>query len=132
MDITALLTGAGISTGIGIIGKVVGFWKDSGVTAAQMEERLNTFKDELQTSVATTKQTTADFNTHLKETVSELRAVVLTVAKLQSSQDVTNVMVNKTLESIVHRCEANDRMSIETQNMLGRLIGEIKLQNSKT
>ena len=101
MDIAAMLASAGIGTAVGIALSAVKNWHESGVAAKTLEQRVGFIKEEL---VESSKRRDGD----LKETITELRAVVAVVAKLQGSQDVTNSMVARTLESISRRQDALD------------------------
>jgi len=101
MDIAAMLASAGIGTAVGIALGAVKSWHESGVAAKTLEQRVGFIKEEL---VESSKRRDGD----LKETITELRAVVAVVAKLQGSQDVTNSMVARTLESISRRQDALD------------------------
>jgi esterase/lipase len=141
MDVMAMLTGAGISTGVGIIAKVLGFWKESGVTEAQLQERLATMKEELRKTTETMKEetrktaenvgrTTAEFNDGQKQTVAELRAVVVTVAALQGSQDVTNKFTAQLLDSLAKKAESHDRIINETQGMIGQVLQQLRRNGS--
>jgi len=136
MDVIGMLAGAGISAGAGILAKAVGFWKDTGITERQMEERLETLKAEMKVASAALEKTKNEFNDDMKQTIAELRAVVLTVAKLQSSQDVTNLMMARSMESLVRKSELHDERILEanhrfaelqtTQSMLRTILEEMQ------
>jgi len=126
MDIAAMLTGAGLSAGVGIIGKVLGFWKDSGVTEAQLQERLQVMKSEMAKAAESLAKTTDDLNRDLREALSEQRAVLIMVAKLQSGQDVINQVTSKTLDAIIAKADQRDRMIQETQGMIGQILQEVR------
>lgn len=136
MDVIGMLTGAGISAGVGIVAKAFGFWNSAGITEAQLQERLAFLKEEMKTSAVVLAKTTSDFNDDLKQTIAELRAVVLTVAKLQSSQDVTNMMVMRSVESLLKKAEQHDDRIAEanhkfaeiqtTQSMIRSILDELK------
>lgn len=126
MDVMAMLTGAGISAGVGIIAKAVGFWRDSGVTEAQLGERLAQMKEEMRKTAETLGKSTSETNDGVKQTVAELRAVVITVASLQASQDVTNRVNEKLFDSLTRKSENHDRIINETQGMIGQVLTELK------
>ena len=126
MDVMAMLTGAGISAGVGIIGKVVGFWKDSGITEAQLQERLVQMKEEMVKTADSLGKSTRENNEVFRSTVAELRAVVITVASLQASQDVTNKVTEKCLDTLTRKSENHDRIISETQGMIGQVLTQLK------
>ena len=131
MDVVGMLTGAGLSAGVGIIGSALGFWKNSGITEAQLQERLQQMKEEMKRSAETLERSTHDFNDDLKQTIAELRAVVVTVASLQGSQDVTNKVTEKLLDSLARKTENHDQLISQTQNMIGQVLAELK-RNGKS
>jgi hypothetical protein len=117
--------------GAGIVAAALQFWKNSGITEAQLSERLISIKEEIARGAAIIAKGDEEFKRDLKETVNELRAVVLTVAKLQSSQDVTNAVTARTLESITKKMEAYDHRFSELETTQG-LIKEILTLLKKT
>lgn len=130
MDIVAMLTGAGISASVGIVGKVLGFWKDSGITEKELKDRLDQMKAEMDRTADSLGRKTSDFNSDLKQTIAELRAVVITQASLQSSQDVLNKITEKMLDSLARKAENHDRIISETQGMIGQVLKELKRNGS--
>ncbi len=121
MDITAMLAGSGLSLGAGILAKALGFWRDSGITEKQLEERLAFMKEEMKQSAQVLEKTKTEFDSDMKLTIAELRAVVLTVAKLQSSQDVTNMMMMRSIEALLKKSEAHDDRITDTAHKFAEI-----------
>jgi hypothetical protein len=120
-----LLSSLGIAGGgAGIVSAALMFWRQSGITEAQLKERLTSIKEEIARGAIVIAQGDQEFKQGLKETVNELRAVVLTVAKLQSSQDVTNAVTARALESMSRKLEDHDHRFSELETTQG-LIKEI-------
>ena len=110
--------------GAGIIAAALTFWRNAGITEAQLTERLTSIKEEITRGAVIIARGDQEFKEGLKETVNELRAVVLTVAKLQSSQDVTNAMTSRQLDSMARKLEDHDHRFSELETTQG-LIREI-------
>ena len=126
IDVLAMLTGAGISAGVGIVGKVLGFWKSAGITESQLQERIGVMKEEMRKTADELSRSAQGTDGAMKQTLAELRAVVVTVASLQASQDVTNKVTEKLLDSLERRSENHDRLFNEMQNMVGQVLAELR------
>jgi len=115
--------------GAGIVSAALMFWRNSGITEAQLTERLDSIKKEIERGALLIARGDQEFKDGLKETVNELRAVVLTVAKLQSSQDVLNAITTKALESINKKLDEHDHRFTEvetTQGLIREILGLLK------
>ena len=126
MDITQILTTAGVGGGVGILASMVMDWakrsRSGEITAAVFQERIDGLKKEL----ATSKEDSAG---DMETIVRELKVFSEMVVRLQSSQDVVNAVTAKALDSIAKKTESYDHMLSEirtTQGMLGELLREIK------
>jgi hypothetical protein len=98
---------------VGIVGKVLGIWKDSGITEAQLQERLNLMKEEMTRGAVSHEKGEAQFRGDLVSAISELRAVTLTIAKLSSGQDIINSVTTKTLDSLSRKMDEYDKQVAE-------------------
>ncbi len=125
MDIAAMLVSAGLGAGIGIASAALANWKKQGISEAVFQERLEAMKSELRAA--------KDGAEHdIKEQMIEVRATTLMLAKLQSSQDVTNVMVSKSIEAMSQRQERLDAKLndvLTSQNMISEYLVKEKRQS---
>lgn len=115
MDIATMLVSAGVGGGVGIASNALMFWRNAGITDAEFKTRLEAMKTELQHGAGLMEKTNSEFTGELKGIINELRAVVLTVAKLQSSQDVVNSVTATTLASLARKLEEQDKAISELQ-----------------
>lgn len=128
--VESLLSGLiGTGVGAGIVGAALGFWRNSGITEAQLNERIGFLKEELNRGQDFQTRGDEEFKANLKETVNEIRAVVLTVARLQSSQDEINVVVTKALDSLTRKAEEHGHKIVElttTQSLMREMLDLLK------
>ena len=131
MDITQILTTAGVGGGVGVLASMVTDWarrrRSSDISEAVFEERLQTLKEEVNRA-----KSVADGD--LMGVVGELKTFSAMVIRLQSSQDVTNVMTAKALESILARCDRLDhRISEHEQStgLMSELLEQLKKQTPR-
>lgn len=119
-----MLVSAGLGAGIGIVTSALANWRKQGITEAVFQERLEMMKAEL-------KSARADSDKDLKEQMVEVRATTLMLAKLQSSQDVTNTMSAKTLESVVGKVEILSKSQSELQATMSLIREWLDRQNKQ-
>ena len=108
MEILGMLAGAGISAGVGIIGKALGFWQASGVTQGELAIRLQQMKEEWEKVNKVLEKTSGDFEGKFTKTIGEHQALLLMVTELQARQNVTNQMVLDGMKSLNAKMEAHD------------------------
>lgn len=121
------LLGSGV--GAGVAATALQFWKNAGITEAQLNERITFLKEELKRGQDLQTKGDEEFKANLKETINEIRAVVLTVARLQSSQDEINVVTTKALDSLVKKAEEHGHKIVElttTQSLMREMLDLLK------
>ena len=128
MDIQQILTTAGVGGSVGVLASMVTDWvrrkQRSDISEAVFEERLRTLKEEV-----TRAKTVADGD--LTAVVSELKTFSAMVIRLQSSQDVTNVMTAKALDAVLNRCDRMEHRIAEheqTAGLMTELLEQLKKQ----
>ena len=131
MDITQILTTAGVGGGVGVLASMATDWvrrqRSGDISSAVFEERLKTLKEEVSRAKAVA-------DTDLMSVVTELKTFSAMVIRLQSSQDVTNVMTAKALDAVLNRCDKIEhRMSEHEQSagLMSELLAQLKKSNGK-
>ena len=131
MDITQILTTAGVGGGVGVLASMATDWvrrqRSGDISSAVFEERLKALKEEV-----TRAKTVADGD--LLSVVNELKTFSAMVIRLQSSQDITNVMTAKALDAVLNRCDKIEhRMSEHEQSagLMSELLAQLKKSNGK-
>jgi hypothetical protein len=122
MDIQQILLTAGIGAGTGVISGALLHWRNSGISEALFKERIEGIKEEWRIA----RQNTGG---DMKQTITELQALVVLVTKLQASQDVTNIMTAKAIEGLLHRCEGLEHNYAErttTESLMKELLDQLK------
>ncbi len=138
MDILAMLAGAGITAGSGLIGKALGFWHNTGVSKIELELRLSQMKSEWERTNKELEKTGSNAETKFAKTISEHQALLLMVTELQARQNVTNQVVIDGMKSLNAKMESHDIRFLEmehqsreiqtTQAMIREILQEVRSQ----
>lgn len=115
MDIANILVTAGISGGVGIASAALMLWKNAAVSDKEYNLRIASIKEELKKGNDLLDKRDEEFTSDVKNILNELRAVVLTVAKLQASQDVINSVTASTLASLAKKNDEHEKALNELQ-----------------
>lgn len=98
----------GLAAAGGVALGALKYWRDSSVSEKEFRLKLETMEEKLKELKAESESGESETKKDLDETVRELRAVVMTVAKMQTEQDVVNRTMTVTLQSLLKRIEEVD------------------------
>jgi len=121
VDVVALLSGAGISGAFALAGNMLGWWKKSGITEAELATRIDALKLDLQTAAKIAEKDGGSFNQALKDAIIDLRGVTMNLARMSSSQEQINLFTSKTVEAITRTQETHAHMLNELKTSISVL-----------
>ena len=122
LDFAAIVSGI---AGSGITAAVLTFWRNTGITEAQLQERIASLKEEYTRGILAIQKAIEKDDSEgkllLQRIVAENGAVTLELAKLQAGQHQLNLNVQRRLDDLEHAVKENTQIRCLMDELLTNL-----------